>query len=325
MDDFLLSLNILNKSTLVTIKQSIVRLEKLLEIKVDDINLNILKDVNHIVNLLTENYSLNSTITTLIHIRKLVRYKKGSEELFLEYNDYINELNEEKEKQREKQTFKDKKEEENYIEYTELKKTLTDLSHDYLNKKKSFTDYRNYLIVCLYVFMPPCRIQNWILMKVKDISNMKRKGESLIKTYNYLIRLAPNQYEVIFNNFKTKNILGQTLYRIESKLLNKLIERWLTEYNWRPKNGHFLVNANGKTMEQTNFTHAIANFSNKHFKKELSNNSLRRSFLTYFLSLNPSFIEKQKVLKVCGQKAVQSTAEKYVRRLNQGAYVLHFD
>lgn len=325
MNDFLLSLNILNKSTILTIKQSIIRLEKLLEIKVDDIDLNILKNINGIINLLTENYSLNSTITTLLHIRKLVKYKNGGEALILEYNSYIDELTQLKDKQREKQEFKDEKEAENYIEYLDLKKKIIDLSSDYLTNKKSFTEYRNYLIVCLYVLMPPCRISNWNLMKIKDVSNMKRKGESLTRSYNYLIRLAPNQYEVIFNNYKTKSTLGQVVYRIESNLLNKLIERWLNEYNWRPKNGYFMVNANGKTMEQSNFTHAIANFSNKLFGKELSNNSLRRSFLSYFLSLNPSFLEKQKVLSICGQSAIQSTAEGYVRRLNQGEYVLHFD
>ena len=77
-------------------------------------------------------------------------------------------------------------EKENWIEYPELKKKVEELSTEYLTKKKAFTAFRNFLIVCLYVLMPPARIGNYLDMIKKDSSNMKRKAESLNKKNSIL-------------------------------------------------------------------------------------------------------------------------------------------
>lgn len=325
MDDFLLSLDITNKTSLLTIQQSIVRIEKILDKDFKNIKLKDLEDSENIINTLTENYSLNSVITTIVNLKKLIRYKKGSEDLVEEYNEYINDLVKERDDKKSKQNFNSEKEELNYIEYLKLKKIVLDKSNEYFKNKKSFTEYRNFLILSLYVLMPPVRIQNWILMKKKEASSMKRKGESLTKKYNYIIRLPNGNYDVIFNNYKTSKSLGQKRYSIENNTLNKLIENWLLNYNNNDKIQYFLTNANGRCLTQSNFTNALSSISKRVIKKELTNNSLRRIFITYFLKLNPTFIEKQEVLAIMGQNAHQSTAEKYViNEMNKGEYKLTF-
>jgi len=326
MDDFLLSLDINNKTSLLTIKQSILRVEKILDKDFKDIKIKDLKDSNNLINTLTENYSLNSVITTIVNLKKLIRYKKGSEDLVEEYNEYINDLVKERDTKKAQQNFNSEKEELNYIDYQDLKKIIVDKSKIYFENKKSYTEYRNFLILSLYVLMPPVRIQNWILMKKKEASNMKRKGESLTRKWNYIIRLPNGNYDVIFNNYKTSKSLGQIRYSIDNNILNKLIENWFLNYNTNDKNDYFLTNANGKNLTQSNFTNALSSISKKIVKKELTNNSLRRIFITYFLSLNPTFIEKQEILNIMGQNAYQSTAEKYViNEMNKGEYKLTFN
>ena len=325
MDLFLNSLEITNKTSLSTISQAMVRIEKILDKDLEDIKIKDLKDSEAIVDTLTENYSLNSVITTIINLKKFITYKKGSAELVNEYNAYINDLVKERDLEKSKQNFNSQKEEDNYIEYNELKKLILDKSNEYFENKKSFTEYRNFLILGLYVLMPPARIQNWICMKRKTAIQMKRKGESLTKKYNYIIRLPNGKYDVIFNVYKTKKSIGQKRYSIENDLLNKLIENWTLNYA-NKKSDFFLTNANGRNMTQSNFTNALSSISKRVVDKELTNNSLRRIFITYFLKLNPSFIEKQEVLALMGQNATQTTAEKYViNEMNRGIYKLKFD
>lgn len=325
MDNFLLSLDVKNKSSINTIQQAILRIEKILDKDFEDLKLKDFEDVESLINTLTENYSLNSVITTIINLKKFLKYKKAKDSLINEYNDYINDLVKERDEDKQKQNFKNEKEEENYIDYLTLKKTLLDKSKIYFENKKSFTEYRNFLILCLYVLMPPTRIQNWILMKKKDASNMKRRGESLTKKFNYLIKQTPGNYDVLFNNYKTASTLGSQRYSIENKTLNRLIENYLKNYAIA-KSDFLFTNANARNMTQVNFTNALSSISKKILGKQLSNNLLRRIFLTYFLNLNPSFIEKQKILNVVGQKSVMSTADKYViKEMNKGSYVLNFE
>ena len=66
MDSFLNSLEITNKTSLSTISQSIIRIEKILDKDLEDIKIKDLKDTEVIIDTLTENYSLNSVITTII-------------------------------------------------------------------------------------------------------------------------------------------------------------------------------------------------------------------------------------------------------------------
>ena len=257
-------------------------------------------------------YSLNTTISTILSIQKFINYKKGKSAIVEDYKEILNELIQERNKKSATQKFKDG-EEDNWIPYLDLKKKVETLSKDYLDKKKSFTEYRNFLILALYTLVPPARIGNYLNMIKKDESIMKQKLDSLPKTHNYMVKTG-DTYTMIFNQYKTAKILGKIKYEIKNKILNDLISNYLQKYNTNPKIKCFMINASGKPMSQTGFTNAQSSITNRLFKKKLTNNMFRRIFFTWFLSTNPSVEEKQDVLRISGQNYKPSMVEKYDRK-----------
>jgi len=302
-----------SKATKQTITTGLKRLEKILSKPFDKLTLKDFSNSESILDKTTDLYSLNTTISTILSIVKFIEFKKGKEKLIEDYRDILNELIQQRNGSQGKQEFKEG-EKDNWIDYEELKNQVEKLSEKvYLKTKKSFTEYRNFLILALYVLMPPARIGNYLNMLKKDGSNMKQKIDSLPKNHNYIVKTG-DTYTLIFNEYKTSKVLGKIKYEIKNEILNKLISKYLEDHNNNSKNKYFMINASGKQMSQTGFTNGQSSITKKLFKKHITNNMFRRIFFTWFLSTNPSVEEKQEVLKVSGQNYKVSMVEKYDRR-----------
>ena len=249
-----------SKSTKQTITTGLKRLEKILSKPFDELTLKDFSNTEEILNKTTDLYSLNTTISTILSIIKFIEFKskisnakKGKEKLIEEYRDILNELIQQRNSSQGKQEFKEG-EKDNWIDYVELKVQVEFLSNSiYLKNKKSFTEYRNFLILALYVLMPPARIGNYLNMIKKDNSNMKQKIDSLPKNHNYIVKTG-DTYTLIFNEYKTSKVLGKIKYEIKNEILNKLISKYLEDHNNNSKNKYFMINASGKPMSQTGFT-----------------------------------------------------------------------
>lgn len=304
-------------STAQTLTTSLIRLTKVLDKDFSKIQIKDFKNTNKIIDLITESYSLNTTIQTILGIIKFLAFKDADEDLIDEYRQILNELIQERNSSQGKQEFKEG-EKENWIEYPELKKKVEELSTEYLTKKKAFTAFRNFLIVCLYVLMPPARIGNYLDMIKKDSSNMKRKAESLNKKNNYVVRNKENDFTFVFNKYKTAKNLGSIKYEVKSNILNQMLEKYFKDYNNNPKVKNFMINASGKPMTQVNFTNSQASITNKLLDKKITNNQFRRIFFTHFLSTNPSVEDKIEVLKISGQSYKPAQIEKYDRSKKEG-------
>ena len=312
IEDYLASNNSTSKSTKSTITQGLKRLEKILGKEFDKIKISDFKNVNDTLDKITEMYSLNTTISTILAINRFLISNNAKDTLIQEYRDILNELIQQRNGGLGKQKFKEG-EEENWIDYHELKKQVEKLSKDYLTKKKSFTEYRNFLILSLFTLIPPARVGNYLDMVKKDDSIMKQKIDSLPKKFNYIVKTG-DTYTLIFNQYKTSKILGKVKYEIKDKILIDLIDKYLKDYNNNPKNRFFMINVSGKPMTQTNFTNAQSSITKKLFQKNITNNQFRRIFFTHFLAHNPSVEEKQEVLKISGQNYKPTQVEKYDRK-----------
>jgi hypothetical protein len=225
----------------------------------------------------------------------------------------LNELIQERNKDNNNQEMS-VKEEENWIEYPELKAKVEAEAQEFLSKKKSFSGYRNFLIMSLLTLQPPTRLGNYLDMVYKNKSSLKNGGRGLMKTKNYILYNNNEEnpkYTFIFNKYKTAKTLGQITREIENDTLNKLLHKWFEDYNTKKQN--FLVNSNGGLTTQTGITNGLSSISKKLFDKKLTGNSFRHIFITHFLSTNPSIQEKQEVLKLVGQNYKPTQAEKYAR------------
>lgn len=299
-------------STRSTLKQGLKRLEKIFNKDFDKLKVKDFSNSESVVDKITNLYSLNTTIGTILSIIRFLIFKESAENLIQEYRDILNELIQERNGGTANQEFKEG-EEENWIDYEELRDKVLKLSEEYLQKKKSFTEYRNFLILSLFVLIPPARVGNYLDMVKKDNSVMKQKIDSLPKKFNYIVKTG-DTYTLIFNQYKTSKVLGKVKYEIKDKVLNKLIDKYLDKFNNNPKNRFFMINASGKPMNQSNFTNAQSSITRKLFNKKITNNQFRRIFFTHFLSTNPSVEEKQNVLRISGQNYKPSMVEKYDRK-----------
>jgi len=302
-----------SKHTITAMKGNMKRIEKIMGKDLEDIDVDDFKNVDNVVDELIDNYSISTTVSTLLAIISYLKYKKASDSLVEDYKDMLNELIQERNKDNNNQEMS-VKEEENWIEYLDLKDKVEEEAQEFLSKKKSFSGYRNFLIMSLLTLQPPTRLGNYLDTVYKNKSNLKNGGRGLKKSKNYILYNNDEKkpkYTFIFNKYKTAKTLGQIVREIDNDTLNKLLHKWFEDYNTKKEN--FLVNSNGGLTTQTGITNGLSSISKKLFDKKLTGNSFRHIFITHFLSTNPSIQEKQEVLKLVGQNYKPTQAEKYAR------------
>ena len=299
--------------TITAMKGNIRRISRLLDKEIEDLNVSDFKDVDDIVDEIIDKFSVSTSISTILAIITFLKYKKASDDLIEDYKDLLNELIKERNEENNNQELEGK-EQENWIEYPELKAKVEKEAESFLTEKKSFSSYRNFLIMALLTLQPPTRLGNYLEMAYKNTKNLKNGGRGLAKNKNYILynnNIENPKYTFIFNKYKTAKTLGQITHEIENETLNKLLHKWFEDYNVLKKN--FLVNSNGALTTQTGVTNGLASISKRLFDKQLTGNSFRHIFITHFLSTNPSIKEKQEVLKLVGQNYKPTQAEKYAR------------
>ena len=92
IDDYLASNNSTSKSTKSTITQGLKRLEKILGKEFDKIKISDFKNVNDTLAKITEMYSLNTTISTILAINRFLISNNAKDSLIQQYRDVLNEL-----------------------------------------------------------------------------------------------------------------------------------------------------------------------------------------------------------------------------------------
>lgn len=287
--------------TITALKTSIKRLEKLTGKKINEWTKQILKP-----NIVDSLNSISSKIQTLTTMNRFYEYKKWNNN---NVKEKLNEFVKARTEKGKAQELTDK-EKNNWINYEELKKKVEEKVDDYLNGDKAFTKYRNFLMLALYVLIPPARISNYLNMYYKPTK--KRDISKYPKDKNYVTKIG-DKYKFIFNDFKTNKYLGQVEYLIDDSKLNALISLWFNKYNKKQK--YFLTNYNGEEIKQTNFSSGLKNISRENFGKELNLNMLRHIYLTWFManSGDKSIKEKEDILRMVGQTYKPSRAELYAR------------
>jgi integrase len=311
LDEYMKHNKSTSKHTRTAMLGNLRRLEKLTGKDFDEITTDDLENPDEMVGLLRSNYSLSTTISTILTIKHILKMHKSKLAVMDEYDKVLAEMVKLRTEENHDQT-KNEKEQENWIEWPELQKKVTDLAPQFLEgKKKPFTTFRNFLLMSLFALQPPSRIGNYIDMHVRDQSKMKRAGTSLNKNHNYIIREGDKGFKFIFNKYKTAKSVGQLEHNVDNPILADLLARWFDDYNKKGK--IFLVNTVGKPMDQSAITNALKSTSTKHLGKSLTLNSFRHIFLTHYLASNPTIEDKKKTLTLVGHKYVPSTAEQYTR------------
>lgn len=141
------------------------------------------------------------------------------------------------------------------VEKIKTKKKLTE---------KEYNSLLSYLILSLYLLIPPRRSLDYIKMFVGTDTN---------KDFNYL---DINESKFTFNNFKTESTYHSQMIDIPENLM-AVIKLYLSKRSGTKKNIPFLVKYDGSPMTtSTQMTRIL----NKIFDKNISVSMIRNMFLT---------------------------------------------
>lgn len=291
--------------THTTFRTALNRLSKIYP-ELKEGNIQFLNDIDEIKKTLLNKYSFNTLVSTISNIIKLIRLKKGSNDLESKYQLLLTDLTDEKNKQLGKQELSDKRKEQ-YVPFNDIQAKLNETYEDYLNNKKSFSEYRRYLLLNLFTRNVPVRLGNYLNMKIvrkptKDTSKYNNKDT------NYLL-VYPNKYVFVFNKYKTSKTYNQKIAEVKNGKMKTLISRWLKDYN---KENIFMVNSDRSPSNQKGLTADLKAITKKLFDKSFSVDMLRSSYITHLYDTDPNLETKEKIARAMGHSV--TTSEKHYNK-----------
>jgi hypothetical protein len=149
--------------------------------------------------------------------------------------------------------------------YEVLKEQATPLFKLNQLNKKQFETMQLYVLLSLYILIPPRRTMDYTHFKIRSINP---------EVDNFF--LAPKKKKelgsFVFNQYKNSNKLGAQIIERIPKELEKIIEKW-KQFN---KSDYLLVNSVGKQVAGSR----IAVMLNDLFGKKISTSMLRHIYLT---------------------------------------------
>lgn len=336
-------------STYTTMKYNLIRIAKMGKVDFIDIDATTIQPKNLEEAMAT--YSVNSQIQTILGINLWIKYKivklnNSSKSKIDAYNTLKNkwdvllkDLCNQKNKKIEENKMT-KTEEENWIDYTDLKKKWCDIAITHIDeykgsenatlpeKKNSFNEWRDLALVSLFIMIPPTRIGNYEKMRIRytktnDVSQLKRDKNYIMidNDAGIFVNTGKFKYKLCFNQYKTSKHIGQVCENIEDTLLIKVLNIYLDlRLSIQPIQKHRLndtdslfINVDTKnSLTQSVITELLKKTTNKFIGKKLSCDMFRKIFLTWFLSDDTkSIADRKKVARFIGQTYNPTIMEKY--------------
>jgi hypothetical protein len=155
---------------------------------------------------------------------------------------------------------------ENWMTWSQIEEHMESLKKKYYYifkeknpKPEELLDLQKYVILCCYVMIPPRRLQDFCLMKVRNITKDK-----------------DNFYEkgaFHFRQYKTAKFLGLQIEKIP-KTLEALLRKWIAFTS--DKGDYLFFDYYGKPFTSSGMTKVL----NSIFGKKISVNQLRHIYIT---------------------------------------------
>jgi hypothetical protein len=155
--------------------------------------------------------------------------------------------------------------------YNQLKAEATPLMKKTTLTRKQFETLQNFVLLSMYVLIPPRRSMDYALFKIRNFS------ESSDSRDNYMINYNKNKKKglasFVFNSYKNSGRLGRQTINDIPKSLERIIDMWKT-YN---KTDFLLINNQGNQITQSR----ISSLLNEIFGgRNISTSMIRHIFLT---------------------------------------------
>tara|TARA_R110001599_G_scaffold53068_4_gene148467 strand:+ start:483 stop:1604 length:1122 start_codon:yes stop_codon:yes gene_type:complete len=337
-----------SKSTYTTMKYNLMRISKMANIDFKDIDESVISP-DFLEKPMSE-YSVNTQIQSILGIELWIKYKiaklsVGSKQKIAKYNALkdqwdirLKQLCSKKNETINKNEMTDN-EKTNWIDYEVLRTKWVSVINDKLIQscpEPPYTEWRDLLLVSLFILIPPTRIGNYETMRIRYKKTVRAK--SLKQDRNYIminntdnVNAGQPKYSLCFNKYKTAKFVGQISSVIEDETLIMVIDRYMklrlkaqpiNKLKYEDTDLLFLNTSNAvaqqpiKPLTQSYITETLKKTTNKYIGKKLSCDLFRKIFLTHFLNDNTKSIEDRKRMATfIGQTYNPTTMETYKKIL----------
>lgn len=218
----------------------------------------------------------NSRRTYIISIVSTLKGLKGFEKQYKFYYDLMMQMNQDLKTT----NVKSDTQEANWISQDEVKQiyeSIKEKAEPLFNLKKltskQWDEMLDYVVLSLYVLLPPRRNMDFIRMKyLKTMKGIQDKED--YKEYNYFIK---ESHLFMFFNYKTSGTYQTQEVQVPTDLYNILMKYIKIHPDRKQSEFFLLVNSKGEPMGASN---CITRILNKIFKKKIGVSMLRSIFLT---------------------------------------------
>ncbi len=192
------------------------------------------------------------------------------------------------------------KQEANWMDWDDIKKVWSDLKDrvdamspaEIEGSIKSRKVYQAYILLSLYVKIPPRRSQDYYLMRLDADNNM-------LKNYNYY---RPNKSEFVFNVYKTSKTYNQDIMKVNDTL-QSILAKYIKDF--KLEDDDYLLFPDDTERKSSSI---ITKELNKIFGKKVSSSMLRHAYITS--ELGPKISELKEIADDMGHST--STQADYV-------------
>jgi len=285
-----------------TLLRNLKRIEKVFSTPFEKWKVSDYSNPEKVLEELSDLYKLNTVIVTISALKMWLTSKDAPAKLLDKYETELSKLIKEKEEI----VYEQKKTptEEKLGDYFRWPK-LEQATKEYLrenSKDARGESLRDLTALALFTLQPPARLGNYLDMEI--VNDGEDDGKD-----NYLVLEdgAPDRF--VFNKYKTAKYLGRTEMKIHSNLLADILTDYLEQLAEKESPDGILFPG----WKSTDLSNALKRTTKKYLPVGITLNPLRHSYLSHFLSQNPSINDKKKIANLMGQTYDVPRAEKYAR------------
>jgi len=154
--------------------------------------------------------------------------------------------------------------------YKQLKAEATPIMKLSKINKKQFETLQNYVLLSLYVLIPPRRSMDYAVFKIRNFDESAQSKDNYMANFSKTKKKGLSSF--VFNTYKNSKKMGQQILNDIPKDLEKIIEMW-KGFN---KSDYLLINSLGNPITQAKITIWL----NDIFGKNISTSILRHIYLS---------------------------------------------
>lgn len=154
--------------------------------------------------------------------------------------------------------------------YKQLKSEATPIMKLTKINKKQFQTLLDYVLLSLYVLIPPRRSMDYAVFKIRNFDESAQSKDNYMTNFSKTKKKGLSSF--VFNTYKNSKKMGPQILNDIPKELEKIIEMW-KNFN---KSDYLLINSVGNPITQSK----IAVWLNDIFGKNISTSMLRHIYLS---------------------------------------------